>query len=144
MARKKYERANRLGADDSGVLIVGAEWATTAARILLGIVCLWFGTNELLQPSLWVGYVPLLPATAGLAVPLVLVHGAVLLVLGVALIVGIAPRVAAGVVALLLLEILLDLLIGHGITDIAVRDLGILGLAVAILGSGRHRLLLER
>lgn len=119
------------------------EWATTMARITLGLVCLWFGVNELLQPSLWTGYVPILPATATLTVILVLLHGSALLVLAVALIAGIAPRIAAAILSVLLVEIILGLTVGHGLNDVAVRDLGILGLALAVLGSQQQRLLLE-
>ncbi len=120
------------------------EWAVTVARIVLGLVCLWFGTNELIQPHLWTGYVPIIPTTGVLPVVLVLLHGGALFVFGIALIVGIVPRIVALFVALLLLEIVLTLSIGHGVNDIAVRDMGILGLALAIAGSTRQRLLLTR
>lgn len=120
------------------------EWAMTVARIVLGLVCLWFGTNELIQPHFWTGYVPLIPTTGILAVFLVLLHGGVLFVFGIALVAGIVPRIVALLVALMLLEIVLSLSIGHGVNDIAVRDLGIFGLALAIAGSTRQRLLLTR
>lgn len=112
------------------------------ARVILGLVCWWFGINELLQPHLWTGYVPVLTTTSTAAVVLVLLHGGLLFVLGTLLVAGIVPRPAALIVALLLLEIILGLSLGHGINDIAVRDLGILGLAVAVMGSDQQRLLL--
>lgn len=118
------------------------EWSVTIARVCLGLVCLWFGLSELTQPQLWTGYVPIIPATTGVAVVLVLLHGGLLFVLGVALAVGIAPRTAALIVGLLLMEIIIDLSVGHGINDIAVRDLGVLGLALAVFGSAQQRLTL--
>ncbi len=133
-----------LGAGNVMIETPLGEWAMTCARIVLGLVCLWFGTNELVQPHLWTGYVPIIPTTGTLAVILVLLHGGALFVFGIALVLGIVPRIVALFVALLLLEIVLMLSIGHGVNDIAVRDLGIFGLAVAIAGSTRQRLLLTR
>lgn len=118
------------------------EIAVTLARVILGVVCLWFGWNELIQPHLWTGYVPLIASSGTLAVILVLLHGGTLFVLGIALVCGIAPRVAALIVGMLVIEIILDLTIGHPVNDIAVRDLGILGLSLALAGSRRQRLLL--
>jgi uncharacterized membrane protein YphA (DoxX/SURF4 family) len=118
------------------------DWSGTIARIFLGLVCLWFGLSELTQPHLWTGYVPLISSTTTLATVLVLLHGGLLFVLGVALVVGIAPSTAALIVALFLAEIVIDLTVGHGINDIAVRDLGVLGLAFAVFGSTRQRLTL--
>lgn len=163
MTRRKPPRGSRVTSGDGQVMPLAAgreapgsgvgsvmietplgDWAMTCARIVLGLVCLWFGTNELIQPHLWTGYVPIIPTTGILAVILVLVHGGALFVFGIALVLGIVPRIVALFVALLLLEIVLTLSIGHGVNDIAVRDLGIFGLAVAIAGSTRQRLLLTR
>ena len=60
-------------------------WAPAVARVALGLVLLWFGIHELIQPSLWTGYVPAIPSTSHLALALVLAHGWALSVLGVAL-----------------------------------------------------------
>lgn len=128
----------------SAVLAGLEDWAPTFARLALGAVFLWFGSGELWQPRLWTGYVPLLPQSSGLTALLVLAHGALLLLLATALLFGIAPRVAAGIGAVLLVEIVMALTIQAGLNDIAVRDLGVLGLALAVAGSARHRLLLTR
>src|SRR5450432_1689929 len=100
----------------------GAEWAPTVARILLGLVLGWFGYHELVYPALWTGYVPLVPATSTVAVVLVLAHGWLLLVLAVAMVAGIAPRLAAGISALLLLQIVISLTITGGFSDLTMRD----------------------
>lgn len=129
-------------ASSSRAIDYAQEWSGTIARVFLGFVCLWFGVNELVQPHLWTGYVPLISTTTTFATVLVLMHGGSLFVLGVALLFGIAPRIAALLVGLLLAEIIVDLTVGHGVNDIAVRDLGVLGLALAVFGSARQRLIL--
>jgi hypothetical protein len=112
--------------------------------VLLGLVLAWFGYHELVQPSLWTGYVPVVSATSGVAVLLVLAHGWLLLVLAVAITAGIAPRAAAAVAALLLLEIVISLTVSGGLSDLTLRDVGVLGLAVCLTGRHTHRLVLTR
>ena len=121
-----------------------ADWAPTVARVLLGLVLAWFGCHELVQPSLWTGYVPVVSATSGLAVVLVLAHGWLLLMLAVALIAGIAPRVAAAVAAVLLVEIVVWLTATAGLSDLTLRDVGVLGLALCLTSPTRQRLVLRR
>jgi uncharacterized membrane protein YphA (DoxX/SURF4 family) len=121
-----------------------AEWGPTCARLLLGLVLAWFGCHELMQPALWTGYVALVPATSALAVVAVLVHGWLLLVLAVALIAGVATRLASGLAALLLLEIVVSLAITGGLSDLTMRDLGVLGLAVLLASGTRQRMVLTK
>ncbi|HVC23404.1 MAG TPA: hypothetical protein VNH82_08285 [Candidatus Dormibacteraeota bacterium] len=90
------------------------------------------------QPSQWTGYVPIISQTSHLALAMVLLHGWLLSVLGVALVLGVAARLAAGVSALLLLEIVLSLSFTGGVSDIVARDLGVFGLAVAVFASDRE------
>ena len=119
-------------------------WAPTVARVLLGLVLLWFGYHELVSPLLWTGYVHVLPATSHVAEVLVLGHGWLLAMLAVAIIVGIAPRLSAAVAVLLLAEIVISLITTGGLSDLVLRDVGVLGLAIAITGSKRQRLLLRK
>ena len=120
-----------------------AEWMPTAARMLLGLVLAWFGYHELVRPGQWTGYVPVVPSGSPLAVILVLAHGWVLLVLAVALAAGIAPRAAAAIAAVLLLEIVISLMVTGGLSDLTLRDVGVLGLAACLTGCRRHRLVLR-
>jgi uncharacterized membrane protein YphA (DoxX/SURF4 family) len=117
-----------------------ADWAPTAGRVLLGLVLAWFGYHELVQPALWTGYVPVLASSSAAAVVLVLAHGWLLLVLAVALIAGILPRLAAAIAALLLLQIVITLTVTAGLSDLTLRDVGVLGLAVCLTGRGAQRL----
>ncbi len=123
---------------------VAAGWGPTAGRILLGLVLAWFGYHELVQPALWTGYVPLARSTSAAAVVLVLAHGWLLLVLAVALVAGIAARAAAGIAALLLAQIVIWLTITAGLSDLTLRDVGVLGLALCIAGSTGQRFTLAR
>jgi uncharacterized membrane protein YphA (DoxX/SURF4 family) len=120
------------------------EWAPTAGRVLLGLALAWFGYHELVQPSLWTGYVPVVSTTSSFAVVLVLAHGWLLLVLAVAIIAGIATRAAATIAAILLLEIVISLTATGGLSDLTLRDVGVLGLALCLTGRHRQRLVLTR
>jgi uncharacterized membrane protein YphA (DoxX/SURF4 family) len=121
---------------------ISAEWAPTAGRILLGVVFFWFGYHELIQPGHWTQYVPVVSESSSLAVVLVLAHGWVLFVTAVALVAGIAPRAAAAVASVLLLEIVISLAV-TGLSDTALRDVGVLGLAVCLTGCRNQRLVLR-
>ena len=122
--------------------MITAEWAPTAGRILLGVVFAWFGYHELLLPGEWTQYVPVISESSSLAVILVLAHGWVLLVLAAALVAGIAPRIAAAIASVVLLEIVIALA-ATGLSDTALRDVGVLGLAVCLTGVKHQRLVLR-
>ena len=121
---------------------IAESWAPTAGRLLLGLVLAWFGNHELVRPALWTGYVPWVHSASSAAIVLVLAHGWVLLVLAVALIAGIMTRAAAAAAALLLAEIVLWLTITAGLSDLTLRDVGVLGLALCLCGATRQRLAL--
>jgi uncharacterized membrane protein YphA (DoxX/SURF4 family) len=119
-----------------------ADWAPTVARVVLGVVLLWFGYHELVLPGEWTGYVPVVSESSSLAIIAVLAHGWVLLVLAAALIAGIVPRVSAALASVLLMEIVISLAV-TGLSDTALRDLGVLGLALCLTGSTNQRLVLR-
>jgi uncharacterized membrane protein YphA (DoxX/SURF4 family) len=121
---------------------ISAEWSPTAGRIMLGMVFFWFGYHELVQPGHWTQYVPVVSESSSLAVVLVLAHGWVLFVTAAALVAGIAPRIAAAIASVLLLEIVISLAV-TGVSDTALRDLGVLGLAVCLTGCKNQRLVLR-
>jgi uncharacterized membrane protein YphA (DoxX/SURF4 family) len=121
---------------------VAAAWAPTAGRILLGVVFFWFGYHELVQPGGWTQYVPVVNESSSLAVILVLAHGWVLFVTASALVAGVAPRAAAAVASVLMLEIVISLAV-TGLSATALRDVGVLGLAVCLTGCKNQRLVLR-
>ncbi len=122
---------------------LAAEWAPTVGRLLLGLVLAWFGYHELVQPSLWTGYVPVVSGST-LLVLLVLAHGWLLLMLAVAMLAGIAVRAVAAVAVVLLLQIVTALALSNGLSDLVLRDVGVLGLAVCLTATTRQRLVLRR
>ena len=122
---------------------LAADWAPTVGRVLLGLVLAWFGYHELVQPSLWTGYVPVVSGST-LLVLLVLAHGWLLLMLAVALVAGIAVRAVAAVAVVMLLQIVTSLSISNGLSDLVLRDVGVLGLAVCLTATTRQRLVLSR
>ena len=134
------------GRDDLAMRVYrfAAEWSPTMGRVLLGLVLAWFGYHELVAPALWTGYVPGVAASSQTAVVLVLVHGWVLLVLAAAIVSGMALRLAAAFAALLLLQIVITLTVTGGLTDLTLRDVGVLGLAICLTGSSRQRAVLTR
>ena len=122
---------------------LATDWAPTSGRLLLGLVLSWFGYHELVQPSVWTGYVPVVSGTT-LPVLLVLAHGWLLLMLAVAMVAGIAVRAVAAVAVVLLLQIVTSLTMSNGLSDLILRDVGVLGLAVCLTASTRQRLVLSR
>ena len=60
------------------------------------------------------------------------------------MIAGIAPRATAAAAAILLLEIVISLTVSGGLSDLTLRDVGVLGLAVALTGRHAQRLVLSR
>lgn len=123
---------------------LASDWAPTVGRVLLGLVLAWFGYHELVQPSLWTGYVPLFSSGSTLVMLLVLAHGWVLLMLAVALFAGIGVRVVAAVSAVLLVQIVTSLTTSNGLSDLVLRDAGVLGLAVCLTATTKQRLVLRR
>jgi uncharacterized membrane protein YphA (DoxX/SURF4 family) len=127
-------------AADAGELV--APWLPTIGRMLLGLVFVWFGWHEVVQPGRWTQYVPVIAENSRPATVLVAVHGWVLLALAAALLLGIAPRISAVIASVLLLEIVISLLV-TGFSDTAMRDVGVLGLAVVLTGCKHQRLVMR-
>ena len=106
----------------------------------LGFVVTWFGLNEILAPQEWVAFAPPFLGTGTLAVSLVVVHGVVLVSCALLLFFRLYRRVAAGILALVFVEVVIGLVTQTGLSDIAVRDIGLGGMAtgLAFLSSKVH------
>jgi hypothetical protein len=74
--------------------------------------------------------VPPFLAGTGVQVPLVLLHGWLLFVLGAAVLVDFAPAVTPWIGVAVLVEVAGGLLLASGVTEIFVRDVGLLALAL--------------
>lgn len=147
--RSQPARSTRTSAPEPTAIVERASalaggWGPTLARILLGLVLAWFGYHELVQPALWTGYVPVLASRSTAATVLVLAHGWILMMLAVALVAGLMVRLAAALTAVLILQIVITLTVTGGLTDLTMRDVGVLGLALALTGHANQRLTLTR
>lgn len=100
----------------------------------MGFVLLYFGINELFDPSYWGGYVPpivlqFFPFSVNVFVQS---HGLVLSLLGLCLFFKIQMRVVGFLTMIVLLSIIGGLIMTQGFTEIVARDIGLFGLALAL------------
>ncbi len=122
-------------------------YSPAVLRIGLSLVMLWFGFSQLTNNQSWVSYVPSgmqdmhnrmmwfpEPRT------LVLFNGALEVVLGLLLIIGVGVRPVAGILAFHMLGIVFSL----GYNEIAVRDFGLMVGFIAILLHGNDELCLRK
>lgn len=98
----------------------------------LGFVVIWFGVNEILHPNSWAAFAPDFFEQIMSVKYLVMIHGAVLLLSGLALIFNIHRRLAAIVLSLMLAHVVFILISVSGLDEIAVRDIGLLGMSIAL------------
>jgi hypothetical protein len=100
----------------------------------LGVVLAWFAAQQLYDPGDWTHFVPAFLADAGLPeTALIRLHGLLLLVSAVGLLAGTAVREAAGLAAFILAQIIAALAIEGGEGNVIARDVGLLGLALALV-----------
>ena len=102
------------------------------ARYGLGIVFFVFGVMQWLDPASWFGYLPVHGIFGLSDTALVFMNGTFDLLLGALLLAGLFTRVAAGLAALHLAAVIAF----WGFNDVAVRDFGLLVVAVAVLVNG--------
>ncbi len=102
-------------------------------RIGLGLVFLWFGLDKFVHPKFWMNLVPefianLVPFSLS---TFNLLQGIVETVVGLLLLIGLWHQFAAIIAGLILIPIVAVMGV-QGIYDIALRDFGLLCIAVAI------------
>lgn len=109
-------------------------YSPTILRIGLASVFLWFGINQITDPSAWFGFVPeSATALTGLSVArLVFLNGVFEIVFGTALLFGLFTRLSAA----LLLVHLLQITVIVGLDSIGIRDLGLCTALLAIFLNG--------
>lgn len=108
-------------------------------RLGLGFVLGWFGTQELHSPSEWGVFVPsFVGSISPVSVDdLILLHGFLLLIACGSVVLGLAYRPGCMLAMALLGEIIFGLWWdGGGISDLVVRDIGLLGLAAGMTLDG--------
>lgn len=98
------------------------EHAPVLLRFTISIVILWFGFNQLINPSLWYGWLPswvnIIPFEK---IIIIYFNGIFEIIFGLLLILGIFTRLTSLIISLHLLLIT----IGVGYNDVAVRDFGL-------------------
>jgi hypothetical protein len=100
----------------------------------LGAVLAWFAAQQISDPDAWVHFVPsFVQGVAGLPEPMLIrLHGTLLLVASVGLLAGTRVRLAAGLAAFLLVQIIAALAMNGGEANLVARDVGLLGLALGL------------
>jgi hypothetical protein len=103
-------------------------------RWSLGLVFAWFAAQQLYDPDAWVDFVPsFMQGVVTLSAPMLIrLHGTLLLVASVGLLAGAGVRLAAGLGAFILLQIIAALAI-NGEANLVARDIGLLGLALGLV-----------
>lgn len=98
----------------------------------LGFVVAWFGLNEVLVPQEWATFAPSFLGSGTLVIGVVVLHGVILTSCALLLFFNTYRRVAAAVLALIFVEVIIGLVMQTGLSDIAVRDIGLCGMAIGL------------
>jgi uncharacterized membrane protein YphA (DoxX/SURF4 family) len=116
--------------------------APTVLRIGMALVFLWFGSQQLLHTSMWIGLIPdwVTSLTGFTTATVVHFNGAFEIVFGLALLTGYFTRVTALLLALHMLSITFDI----GYTAVGVRDFGLSIAAIAVFLNGSDYFTLDR
>ncbi len=109
------------------------------ARLTTGLILGCFGFWELTGPSQWTGYVPQFLANIASPLLLVVLHGWILFLLGAAALIDFAPVVTAWSAVVVVAEVAGGLALTSGFTEILVRDVGLLALALVWALESRHQ-----
>lgn len=99
----------------------------------LGFVVAWFGLNEVLRPQEWVTFAPAFLGDGTFALTLVVLHGIVLVSCALLLFFNVYRKIAATILALIFVEVIFGLVTQTGLSDIAVRDIGLCGMAIGLV-----------
>jgi uncharacterized membrane protein YphA (DoxX/SURF4 family) len=117
------------------------KYSFLVLRIGLGIVFLWFGIDKIINPLNWAGWVPegirpLIPFDDEVHMA---IQGVVEGALGALMVAGLFTRI----VGIISSAVLLAIIIAIGLNDIAGRDIGLLGGALALAMGGGGELSLD-
>ena len=116
------------------------KYAPLVVRIAMSVVFLWFGVNQLIQPDMFMGYLPNFLLQSDYAQMAIYANGLAEVILGTMLIVGFYTKAAALLLSLHLLSIIITL----GYNDIAVRDLGLMLATFSIFMGGGDEWTLDK
>lgn len=111
---------------------IGPRVPQLAARCSLAFCFISIGLWEITDPEYWFGYVPSFAMKLGDISLMVRAHGAILTLIGAVVLFGVRLRLASGLAVLMLLQIVVALAAESGFTEILLRDIVILGLAISV------------
>lgn len=114
---------------------------TTFLRIGIAFVILWFGIQQFIDPTQWVGFIPdsIINMSPVGAITLVHLNGALEIVFGASLMLGLFTRISALILALHMADI--TYVVGY--TSIGVRDFGLMVAVIAIFLNGADHTTLD-
>lgn len=113
-------------------------------RISIAFVFVGIGVWEIVQPSYWSFYIPNFLTFIASALTLTMLHGIVMVALGLAILLGIYLRVSAALASVMMVLIIGDLLLSFGFNDIVIRDTAILLVALALVFDDTNYLRLRK
>lgn len=128
--RKKYFNVEQL--------FVNMNIERTILRIGLGLVILWFGVEQILNPNSWIGYVPLWLDSLLTATVVVYINGGFEIIASLLLIFNRFVKLSSLLLSIHLVLIIIEL--GYNAT--AIRDIGILVGLIALFAMERNKKLL--
>jgi uncharacterized membrane protein YphA (DoxX/SURF4 family) len=117
------------------------KYSATVLRIGIALVFLWFGTQQIIDPSVWTSYIP--EGIVGIfslsAVKLVYLNGLFEIIFASALLLGYFTRFSALLLALHMLDITYIV----GFDAIGVRDFGLAVATIVIFMQGADKFSLD-
>ena len=102
-------------------------------RLAVAQVLIVFGIWEIVQPVYWNAFVPSFVSSFMNINLFVQLHGAFILILGLAILIGAYLRVSAALAVLTTLAVIVFLLISSGFSDIIIRDIVIVLAAASLI-----------
>ena len=115
---------------------------TTFLRMGIAFVILWFGAQQFIDPTQWVGFIPdsIINMSPVGAITLVHINGALELVFGTSLMLGLFTRISALILALHMADI--TYVVGY--TSIGVRDFGLMIAVITVFLNGADHTTLDQ
>lgn len=111
------------------------SYAPMTVRYAIAFVFLWFGINQIFNPTDFMGYLPDFILQLESAQTIVIINGITETILGLLLALGIFIRPVTAILAAHLIGIIFSL----GYNDIAIRDVSLLIATIAIFFQGKDK-----
>lgn len=113
-------------------------------RLSVAIIFIGIGLWEIIQPSYWATYFPTFITKLSYVSLVIAVHGGILVIIGIAVLLGIYLRYTSILAALMMIIVIVALLTSFGFTDIIIRDLAVLVVTIALFFDDTNYLRLKK